>query len=61
MKGIDPTKPQAPAEPDPADCCGSGCVRCIFDVHEDKMQRFHETLAEWEKQGSGRKTESGDA
>lgn len=54
-------KPQAPTEPDPLDCCGSGCVRCIFDVHEDAMLRYREALAEWEKQNCGRKKESRDA
>ncbi|MEO7013597.1 MAG: oxidoreductase-like domain-containing protein [Dokdonella sp.] len=43
----DPTKPQPPPEPDPADCCGSGCVRCIFDSHDDAMERYRAALAEW--------------
>ena len=32
---------------DPADCCGSGCVRCIFDSHDDAMERYRAALAEW--------------
>ncbi|MEP6882989.1 MAG: oxidoreductase-like domain-containing protein [Dokdonella sp.] len=57
----DGSKPQAPAEPDPADCCGSGCVRCIFDLHDDAMQRYREALAQWEIQQFDRKRDSGDA
>lgn len=35
--------PPRPIPPRPDECCGSGCVRCIFDVYD-------EALAEWEKQ-----------
>ena len=34
--------PPRPEPPDPADCCGSGCVRCIHDIYE-------EALAHWER------------
>jgi hypothetical protein len=54
----DNVRPQKPAEPDPLDCCGSGCTRCIFDIHEEAMRRYQEALAAWE--GSREKEDSGD-
>ncbi|MEO7936593.1 MAG: oxidoreductase-like domain-containing protein [Dokdonella sp.] len=61
MTAHDSIKPQVPAEPDPADCCGSGCVRCIFDLHEDAVLRYREALAKWEKQLFDRGADSSDA
>ena len=37
--------PPKPEPPDPRDCCGSGCVRCIFDLYEDEFERWRETVA----------------
>ncbi|MDQ6646433.1 MAG: oxidoreductase-like domain-containing protein [Pseudomonadota bacterium] len=39
--------PVRPPEPDAADCCGEGCVRCIYDVHDEKMERYREALERW--------------
>lgn len=44
--GNDP-EPRKPAEPDPLDCCGSDCVRCIFDVHDEAMERYSDQHAAW--------------
>lgn len=41
---VDPP-PAPPQEPDPADCCGEGCVRCIFDVYEENLERYRAALA----------------
>jgi hypothetical protein len=49
-----------PEEPDPADCCGSGCARCIFDIHDEAMQRYREALRQWQRQVPD-KPDSGDA
>jgi len=43
----DDPKPQPPSTPDPLDCCGEGCVRCIYDVHEEAMDRYRDALAAW--------------
>jgi len=39
--------PVKPPEPDPADCCGEGCVRCIWDVHAEAIERYEIALAAW--------------
>jgi hypothetical protein len=41
--------PARPIEPDAADCCGEGCVRCIFDLHEQAMERYRQALAAWQQ------------
>lgn len=46
VKDDDP-KPQPPVEPDALDCCGEGCVPCIYDIHERAMERYREALAAW--------------
>jgi hypothetical protein len=43
---VDPM-PQPPPEPDAADCCGEGCVRCVYDVHDEKLERYEQALAAW--------------
>ena len=39
--------PVRPAEPDPADCCGEGCVNCVFDLYEAALARYEAQLAAW--------------
>lgn len=60
LTGGDP-EPRKPVEPDPAGCCGSGCVRCIFDIHDDAMQRYREELAAWRRRQDGSAPGSGNA
>jgi oxidoreductase family protein len=45
---VDP-KPVRPTEPDAADCCGEGCVRCVYDVYEDALERYRAALAAWQE------------
>lgn len=40
-------RPRPPQEPDAAECCGEGCVRCVFDVYEAKMVRYRADLERW--------------
>lgn len=47
LKAGDDPEPRKPTEPDPLDCCGSGCVRCIFDVHDEAMERYRDRHAAW--------------
>jgi len=39
--------PVRPPEPDAADCCGEGCVRCVYDVYEEALERYERALAAW--------------
>ncbi|RZA36537.1 MAG: hypothetical protein EOP92_04795 [Lysobacteraceae bacterium] len=40
--------PQPPDKPDPADCCGGGCVTCVYDAYETARERYEEALAAWQ-------------
>ncbi len=40
-------RPQRPTEPDATDCCGEGCVRCVYDIHELALERHEAALAAW--------------
>ena len=35
--------PPRPTPPRPEDCCGSGCVQCIYAIYDD-------ALLEWERE-----------
>ena len=39
--------PSRPPEPDAADCCGEGCVRCVYDIHEEALERYQRALDAW--------------
>ncbi|WP_158883864.1 oxidoreductase-like domain-containing protein [Rhodanobacter sp. L36] len=41
-------RPMPPVEPDAADCCGEGCVRCVFDIYDEARARYDEALAAWQ-------------
>ncbi|HQW64875.1 MAG TPA: oxidoreductase-like domain-containing protein [Pseudomonadota bacterium] len=36
-----PALPPRPEPPQPGDCCGGGCARCVIDAYEEQ-------LAEWQ-------------
>ena len=38
-----PPKPQAP---EPGDCCGGGCARCVFDVYDEMLERWQRQVDE---------------
>jgi len=38
--------PPPPERPDPADCCGGGCIPCIFDFYEEALERWEKEVAE---------------
>ena len=40
-----PTLPPRPEAPLPSDCCGSGCSPCIFELHEQELQRWWDEVA----------------
>ncbi|MES2299807.1 MAG: oxidoreductase-like domain-containing protein [Pseudomonadota bacterium] len=50
----DDPPPQPPQPPGIEDCCRSGCVPCVFDLYEDALQRYRESLAAWEARRQAR-------
>jgi hypothetical protein len=34
-----------PAPPDPGDCCGGGCARCVWDVYNDALEAWRASTA----------------
>jgi hypothetical protein len=43
----DDPMPQPPVEPEAIDCCGEGCVPCIYDIYEQALADYREALAAW--------------
>lgn len=39
--------PQPPVEPEAIDCCGEGCVPCIYDIYEQALADYRDALAAW--------------
>ncbi|KAJ4963448.1 hypothetical protein NE237_023387 [Protea cynaroides] len=33
--------PPPPEKPDPGDCCGSGCIRCVWDIYYDELEAYN--------------------
>jgi len=54
--------PQPPEKPLPGDCCGSGCVRCVWDIYFDELDAYDKALAAHAaaSSGSGGKDSSAD-
>ncbi|KAL7104586.1 hypothetical protein ACP275_08G254900 [Erythranthe tilingii] len=36
-----PPIPPPPEKPLAGDCCGSGCVRCVWDVYYDELEEYN--------------------
>lgn len=41
-------RPLAPREPQLEDCCGTGCVNCVFNMYEIALANYERALTEWE-------------
>lgn len=41
----EPQLPPQPEQPDPSECCGSGCIPCIMDLYEEKLAEWGEEVA----------------
>jgi hypothetical protein len=37
-----------PRLPEDDECCGSGCATCVFDIYDTKMEKYEDTIAEYE-------------
>ena len=45
--GLDPP-PVAPREPELEDCCGTGCVMCVFDAYQIALENYQAALLAWQ-------------
>lgn len=36
--------PPPPEKPLPGDCCGSGCVRCVWDIYYEELDEYNNLL-----------------
>ncbi|CAA7399774.1 unnamed protein product [Spirodela intermedia] len=43
---VAPPLPPPPEAPLPGDCCGSGCVRCVWDVYYEELEAYNKLSAE---------------
>jgi len=43
---LDP-RPLPPREPALEDCCGTGCVHCVFDMYQLALEAYERALAAW--------------
>jgi hypothetical protein len=50
----EPELPPKPVPPEPGDCCGGGCARCVFDVYDEMLER-------WQRQVDDILQQRGDA
>ncbi|CAK7336938.1 unnamed protein product [Dovyalis caffra] len=39
-KKTSPPLPPPPEKPEPGDCCGSGCARCVWDVYYEELEEY---------------------
>lgn len=37
--------PPKPQPPEPGDCCGSGCARCVLDVYDEQLAAWKAAVA----------------
>ncbi|AUB79229.1 MULTISPECIES: oxidoreductase-like domain-containing protein [Spiribacter] len=37
--------PPPPREPDLDECCGSGCDPCVFDLYDQRVERWRDRCA----------------
>ena len=40
--------PAAPRQPDPEECCGSGCTLCVFDRYQQALECYREQMRAWQ-------------
>lgn len=40
-------RPQPPRQPEPEECCRSGCTPCVFDLYDEALTRYEVSLARW--------------
>jgi hypothetical protein len=43
----DDPRPMPPREPQLEDCCGTGCVHCVFDLYQIALEHHERALLAW--------------
>ncbi|MEX0387055.1 oxidoreductase-like domain-containing protein [Spiribacter onubensis] len=46
--------PPPPREPDLDECCGSGCDPCVFDLYEQRLERWRVRCEAFRASATGR-------
>jgi hypothetical protein len=46
-------RPLAPREPALEECCGTGCVLCVFDTYQIALENYERALAAWQARNTG--------
>lgn len=39
-KGVSVSLPEPPEKPLDSDCCGTGCIPCVFDIYEEEVKKW---------------------
>ena len=47
--------PTPPREPEPGECCQSGCEPCVYDLYWEAVERYERALAAWRARREGSK------
>jgi len=45
--------PVPPVEPEPWQCCGSGCEPCVYDRYWEALARYEQALEAWRRRSDG--------
>lgn len=45
--------PTPPREPEPGECCQSGCEPCVYDLYWEAFERYERALAAWRARHAG--------
>ena len=46
-------RPVPPREPELEDCCGTGCVLCVFDAYQIALDNYQLALTAWQARHPG--------
>lgn len=46
-------RPVPPREPELEDCCGTGCVLCVFDAYQIALDNYELVLKAWQARHPG--------
>ncbi|HEX6005206.1 MAG TPA: oxidoreductase-like domain-containing protein [Burkholderiales bacterium] len=49
---VDP-QPEPPREPQPDECCQSGCDPCVYDLYWEALDRYERALDAWKRRQRG--------